>query len=570
MPLPFLRRLGWLLLPVLPCLAGGPLKVVTVGAPAINCVFNPSCTVTVSDSSSSIPVGNGAGFLQSRSFRGKAGAPGQGRYAMLYRVDLRNAVVAPRTPNGIKTVTVDAGPVVGSLDYDKDGTADQVFVVTKGGLGTVGLASAVQDDAGKITFTFTTPVAAGTSPGAGQSSFFFGFASTLPPVASTAALVDQNNAGSAVAARSPLRQAPDLTAWLLGHPDVANAIKWQTAKQSGVFVPPTDAVKVAWMNWTQAQKDELNQAYLAEFAWLAAGGAQTPMDPNGLTDKPLNVDPFLAADTYARGYLDQTYFWKLYVAHVAHALLLETAQQVPWSLTAYDANSLRVLLDSACMAWHAGPMGGGVTGYVLGLDPWHIPVKVDDNLPQTSFAPPTWTYPFLRDGGMLGETRLDSIGKVLDWMRYQMDHMLGSSGYNENEARWGYRGYPPVSAIVAGTVDANHPQFGQRHWTAGCHGSVAFACQTLRALNIPVLPVWIQGPVVTSGHQGAWFMTENLYLDHGDNPYNQNVKNSPSPVFGILIDEATWKLRFVNDPTLNPPYTVTAWGNVGKAAADFQ
>jgi hypothetical protein len=147
---------------------------------------------------------------------------------------------------------------------------------------------------------------------------------------------------------------------------------------------------------------------------------------------------------------------------------------------------------------------------------------------------------------------------------------LGNSGYNENEARWGYRGYPPISAIVAGTVDANHPQFGQLHWTAGCHGSVAFACQTLRALNIPVLPVWIQGPVITSGHQGAWFMTENLYLDHGDDPYNQIVKASPSPVFGILIDEATWKLRFVSDPTLNPPYTPAAWANVGKAAADFQ
>ena len=93
-----MRRLALLLLPALPALAGGPLKVVAVAAPAINCVFNPSCTVTVTDSSSPLPVGNGAGFLQSRTYRGVAGAPGAGYWAVLYRVDLRNAVVAPGPP----------------------------------------------------------------------------------------------------------------------------------------------------------------------------------------------------------------------------------------------------------------------------------------------------------------------------------------------------------------------------------------------------------------------------------------------------------------------------------------
>ncbi|MFN8012318.1 MAG: hypothetical protein U0P81_13190 [Holophagaceae bacterium] len=566
----FRRAAALLLLPALPALAGGPLKVVTVAAPAINCVFNPSCTVMVTDSTSSLPVGNGAGFLQSRSYRGKAGAPGAGFWAVLYRVDLRNAVVAPRAPNGLVSLTVRTGPVAGGLDYNKDGSPDQVFVVTQGGLGTVGLASAVQDDAGNTTFTFASPVTAGTAPGLGKSSFFFGFASALPPAAASATVLDQGSTASTVAARAPMASAPDLNAWLTAHPAVAGAIKWQTAHQSPINVPPTDAMKVAWPSWTAAQKADLNQAYLDAFAWAAGGAAQVPMVPPGVSDKPQNLDPFLAVDTSPRLYLAQDAMWKLFTAHVGFSLFLELTQQVPWSLTAYDDASLRVLLDSSSMAWNVGPMGGTPAAYSFGLDPWHVPAQVADNLPQTAFAAPTWTFPFLRDAGCLGESRQESIAGVLDWMRHNMDHMLGGSSYAANEARWGYRGFPPISAIVAGTVDANNSQFGKLHWTAGCHGSVAFLCQTLRTLNIPVLPVWVQGPVLTSGHQAAWFLSENLYLDHGDDPYNQNVKASPSPVLGLLIDQATWTQRFVADPSLNPPYTASAWANVGKAAQDFQ
>lgn len=55
---------------------GCALKVVDVGAPAINCVFDSSCTVTVTDSTAPIPIpAGGTNFLQSRTFTGKPGAP---------------------------------------------------------------------------------------------------------------------------------------------------------------------------------------------------------------------------------------------------------------------------------------------------------------------------------------------------------------------------------------------------------------------------------------------------------------------------------------------------------------
>ena len=67
----------------------------------------------------------------------------------------------------------------------------------------------------------------------------------------------------------------------------------------------------------------------------------------------------------------------------------------------------------------------------------------------------------------------------------------------------------------------------------------------LRAVNIPVQPVWV------CGHELAHFMTENLYLDHGDDPYNANVKNSNSPILSLLIDEATYTAWFTSDLTVN-------------------
>jgi hypothetical protein len=64
-----------------PALAhGADLTVVNVSAPAVNCVFNASCTVVVNDSVGTLaytPLGNGA-FVQSRTYPGEPGTPGAG------------------------------------------------------------------------------------------------------------------------------------------------------------------------------------------------------------------------------------------------------------------------------------------------------------------------------------------------------------------------------------------------------------------------------------------------------------------------------------------------------------
>src|SRR5258706_15059916 len=137
-----------------------PLKVVNVSAPAINCVFNPTCTVTVNDTSDNVTLSaGGTGFLQSRTYKGAAGSPAAGLFAYEYRLDLRNAVGALNIAC-INWMTISFGPVVGSLNYGGAAKPHQVFVVSGGGLGPLGIRSAISTG-GNFKFKFHFPVCEG-------------------------------------------------------------------------------------------------------------------------------------------------------------------------------------------------------------------------------------------------------------------------------------------------------------------------------------------------------------------------------------------------------------------------
>src|ERR1044071_6396651 len=180
-----------------------PLSIVQVSAPPINCVFDASCTIVVNDTTAPINLsGSGTGFFQSRTFRGLPGSQAAGLYGYEYRVDLRNAVGITNI-GCVTSVTINFGPVVSTLDFNGDGTRrDQVFVVTGGGLGSVGIASADQTG-DQITFNFSSPVCAGGSPGAGQSSFFWGLVSMRPPGFVTASVTQTNGPALNIQSRAP-------------------------------------------------------------------------------------------------------------------------------------------------------------------------------------------------------------------------------------------------------------------------------------------------------------------------------------------------------------------------------
>lgn len=153
------------------------LSIVTVNAPAVNCVYNTLCRVTVADSIGDIALPGVAGTarLQSRTFPGAPGTAGAGKTAYLYRVDLLGASGAVECLAGL---VINFGPVI-PMSYRAGSLAD-VFVITTGGIGTVGLRSA-QRDGDVISFEFDKLLCVGSSPGHGVSTFFFGLTAATGP-----------------------------------------------------------------------------------------------------------------------------------------------------------------------------------------------------------------------------------------------------------------------------------------------------------------------------------------------------------------------------------------------------
>lgn len=178
--------------------AAEALSIVDVDASEISCVFNTSCAVTVHDFVANLPMAiMGTARVQSRIFTGTSGSPAAGFNGYEYRVDLTDAVGILNVPC-VKALRVTFGPVA-AFQYNGMGPTDQVYVISKNGLGTIGLASAnkVGDD---ITFTFATPVCADR-----ESSFFFGLASARAPLAVTAVAFELDNFAHPIAARAPGR-----------------------------------------------------------------------------------------------------------------------------------------------------------------------------------------------------------------------------------------------------------------------------------------------------------------------------------------------------------------------------
>jgi len=165
-------------LAALPLLAQAiAFRIVNVNAPSVNYVFNHTGSVTVTDKTSPVL---GSGFVQSRIYRSEATSPAHGKYVYEYRVDLTN-VAGITAPQWVSGMSVDFGGM-STLDYNRDGhAAEEVFVVTSGGLGVVGLNAVTLVAANPLHFNFSRRIFSGASPGRGESSYFFGLVSQYPP-----------------------------------------------------------------------------------------------------------------------------------------------------------------------------------------------------------------------------------------------------------------------------------------------------------------------------------------------------------------------------------------------------
>ncbi|MDQ3915091.1 MAG: M64 family metallopeptidase [Actinomycetota bacterium] len=178
--------------------AGTPrrLRTVDVSAPAVNFIFDPDGTITVSDFVRPVTLAGagGSGFLQSRTFRGEPPAPAGMHHGYEYRIDLTGMSGGTL---GIAGLGLPYGTVPEFAYASPSNTAPfDVYVVTQGGLGQVGLAS-VDAIGGDLLFTLSRPVRPG------ETTFFFGAASSAPPREAMGFLVDTNGTRHTIAVHVP-------------------------------------------------------------------------------------------------------------------------------------------------------------------------------------------------------------------------------------------------------------------------------------------------------------------------------------------------------------------------------
>jgi hypothetical protein len=161
------------------------LKIVEVNAPMINCVFQTDCRIPVTDSSGNILFSTltpGTAWLQSRTFAGEAGAPGAGTTGYEYRISLTQA---SGNTDCIVGLNLNFGPHK-QLPFKDNALAD-VYVVTTGGLGTIGLKSA-ERFGDVIVFELAAPLCADGPPNIKKTTFFFGLAAATAPMKLKAAI----------------------------------------------------------------------------------------------------------------------------------------------------------------------------------------------------------------------------------------------------------------------------------------------------------------------------------------------------------------------------------------------
>jgi hypothetical protein len=296
--------------------------------------------------------------------------------------------------------------------------------------------------------------------------------------------------------------SPNLDAWLNAHPSIAASIVWEDSGGSH-----------AWPSWVAGWKAELRQAF--NLARIRSSISVADVPPNQAT---------LADDQQVTTILAPADAWAYFKASVAQSLAAEIGGQLLWSLQGYSADQLGQLFDSRRMfRWNASPVG-----YRIESTHGHI-------VP----APPAHSFKFLGTAGLIGNTRLDTLARVVDWCRANLVHFSGGTTAANMEDQWQYRGYPPMIRVLDGTVQTSRPEFGVMHRTAGCWGTTGLLRALLRVINIPVKLV------TNAGHAQPWFMADSRYLSHGDDPYNALTKATPPiPAGEILIDQAKFDAWF--------------------------
>ncbi len=306
-------------------------------------------------------------------------------------------------------------------------------------------------------------------------------------------------------ADAPRRAVHDVDRFLLAHPAVAYHLMWRDAQ--GVH---------SYSAWPDPMRARLRA--LVDDA--RRGIAEPPRDPPPNAWQPTGENDVTTALTpeYAR---------EMYLETVATSLMVEMDRRVPWSVDDLNEDGLDALFSGNALFFWRGSRGVyEITAHDHG---WAVP------------APAAVAFRFLHDHEMLSRTRRDTLVALIEWTR-QLVHFAGATSPDNFADFWGYRGGMPVARALAGTRYGGvefreYPQYDQvRHYTAGCHGTVGLLVNVLRSVNIPARYRSVQN--ASSSHATAMFLSEDLALTHGDDPYSQMSVGAPAAE--ILVDRVTY------------------------------
>lgn len=208
---------------------------------------------------------------------------------------------------------------------------------------------------------------------------------------------------------------------------------------------------------------------------------------------------------------------ELYLTTVAQSLAIEMDRRVPWSVDDLNEQELAAIFGSNALFWWNSERRLHVIGPTS--HGWAVP------------APASAAYAFLNQHGLIRRSRRDTVIAVVEWTR-SLVHFAGETSRSNFADFWGYLGGMPVSRALtgtryAGTTLADYPGYGDvRHYTAGCHGTVGLLVNLLRAVNIPAQYRAVSDD--TSSHATVLFLSEDVALTHGDDPYSQTSLGAPT------------------------------------------
>jgi hypothetical protein len=181
--------------------AGVGLTVVVAG-PDFYCLFDASCAVSATTTSSTftIPGMAGQGVLHTRTFAASAGSPAEGSYGYEYQIDL-SGVTGTTGLNCIDAMRIKVGAPLATLDYDGDGTVgDQVYLA--GPIGGNNIVSIATREGSYVTFSFIGNVVC-PGPPVGDTTVVFGVVASGPPMSVLAELQPFVGGSILTGARAP-------------------------------------------------------------------------------------------------------------------------------------------------------------------------------------------------------------------------------------------------------------------------------------------------------------------------------------------------------------------------------